>query len=72
VLDYNIIPHTANAVFANKQLEMVHDRLTFFDRPGDISDCDYNVLTCYAAGFFIDNAGMWRHDDHGAHKCILY
>jgi hypothetical protein len=71
-LDYNIIPRMANTVFADKWLEMVHDWLTFFDRPGDISDCDYNSLTCYTAGFFVDDTGMWRHDDHGAHKCILY
>jgi hypothetical protein len=71
-LDYNIIPRTANAAFADKRLEMVHDWLTFFDRPGDISDRDYDSLTRYAAGFFIDDAGMWRRNDHGAHKRILY
>jgi hypothetical protein len=72
VLDYNIIPRTANAAFADKWLEMVHDWLTFFDQLGNISDHDYDSLTRYAAGFFIDNAGMWRCDDHGAHKRILY
>jgi hypothetical protein len=72
VLDYNIILRTANAAFANKWLEMVHDWLTFFDWPGDISDRDYDSLTHYTAGFFINDAGMWRRNDHGAHKCILY
>jgi hypothetical protein len=71
-LNYNIIPCTANTAFANKQLEMVHDWLTFFNQPGNISDCDYDALTRYTAGFFIDNAGMWQHDDHSAHKHILY
>jgi hypothetical protein len=72
MLDYNIIPCTANTAVTNKWLEMVHNWLTFFDRPGNISDCDYNSLTHYAAGFFIDDMGMWWHNNHGTHKHILY
>jgi hypothetical protein len=71
-LNYNIIPKTANAAAADKRLEMVHDWLTFFNQPGDISDHDYDVLTRYAVGFFIDDAGMWQHNNHSAHKRILY
>jgi hypothetical protein len=71
-LDYNIILRTANTAFADKRLEMVHNWLTFFNQLGDISDRNYDLLTHYTVGFFIDNAGMWQHNNHSAHKCILY
>jgi hypothetical protein len=66
VLNYNIIPHTTNTAFTDKQLEMVHDWLTFFDQLGNISD------HCYTVGFFIDDAGMWQCNNHSTHKRILY
>jgi hypothetical protein len=56
----------------DKRLEMVHNWLTFFNQLGDISDRNYDLLTHYTVGFFIDNAGMWQHNNHSAHKCILY
>jgi hypothetical protein len=37
-----------------------------------MAECKYKLLTCYAASFFMDNGVMWRHNEQGAHKHILY
>jgi hypothetical protein len=71
-LNYNIIQCNMSTMQADKRLKQVHNWLTFFKWPDGMADHKYELLTCYAASFFVDNSIMWRHDDQGAHKHILY
>ena len=51
---------------------MVHDWLTFLERPEGLSDQDYAALIHFASRFFLDDFILWKRDLQGAHKRILY
>jgi hypothetical protein len=70
--NYDIIPRGAVAIQANKKLAMIHDWLTFLERPNGLSDQDYTVLVCQASCFFLDKHILWKQDPQGAHKRVLY
>jgi hypothetical protein len=71
-LDYNAVPRTDSAVFADKRLDMAHDWLISFERPDNISDHSYSLVVRYASGFFVDSNVLWKRDPQGAHKRVLY
>jgi hypothetical protein len=52
--NYNIILRGATAIQANKKLAMIHDWLTFLERPNGLSDQDYMALVHQASCFFLD------------------
>jgi hypothetical protein len=57
---------------ADKKLAMIHDWLTFLERPNGLSDQDYAAVIRQAAWFFLDEHILWKRDPQGAHKWVLY
>ena len=70
--NYDIMPCIKAAVQADKQLEMVHNWLMFFEQPEGLSDQDQASLAQYASWFFLDDSVLWKQDPQGAHKRVLY
>src|SRR6201996_1396778 len=70
--NYDIIPWSEAAVKAETRLEMVHEWLTFLERPEGLSDQEHVWLICFAAWFFLDDHILWKRDLQGAHKRVLY
>ena len=71
-LEYKEVPRSDKAVKADRRLEMAHDWLGSLLRPDDISDHEYSLVMRYATGFFVDSTVLWKRDDQGAHKRVLY
>ena len=57
---------------ADKKLAMIHDWLTFMERPEGLSDQDYAAMIRQASRFFLDQHILWKRDPQGAHKRVLY
>jgi hypothetical protein len=70
--NYNIIPRSATAIQANEKLAMIHNWLTFLERPDGLSDQDYVAVIRQAARFFLDKHILWKRDPQGVHKQVLY
>jgi hypothetical protein len=70
--NYDAVPRNAAAVRADKKLAMIHDWLTFLERPEGLSDQDYAALIRQASRFFLDEHILWKRDPQGAHKRVLY
>jgi hypothetical protein len=70
--NYDIIPRSATAIQADEKLAMIHDWLTFLERPDGLSDQDYAAVIRQAARFFLDEHILWKRDPQGAHKQVLY
>src|ERR1700761_1356784 len=70
--NYDSIPRSAAAMQADVKLAMIHDWLTFLERPGDISDQDYAALIRQASRFFLDENILWKRDPQGRHKRVIY
>ena len=71
-IEYHKVPRTAAERLADKRLEMAHDWLATLERPGDISDHEYTLVMRYASSFFLADHALWKRDDQGAHKRVLY
>jgi hypothetical protein len=69
--NYDTIPRGAAAIQADLKLAMIHDWLTFLERPGSLSDQDYAALIRQASHFFLDENILWKHDPQGMHKRVL-
>jgi hypothetical protein len=70
--NYDTIPWRAAAIQADLKLAMIHDWLTFLERPGGLSDQDYATLICQVSCFFLDENILWKRNPQGMHKCVLY
>ena len=70
--EYHKVPRTAAERLADKRLEMAHDWLATLERPDDISDHEYTLVMRYASSFFLDDYALWKRDEQGAHKRVLY
>jgi hypothetical protein len=70
--NYDTIPQGAAAIQANLKLAMIHNWLTFLERPGGLSDQDYATLIRQASRFFLDENILWKRDPQGMHKCVFY
>jgi hypothetical protein len=70
--NYDIIPRSTTAMQADEKLAMIHDWLTFLERPNGLSDQDYAAVIRQAVWFFLDEHILWKRDPQGAHKQVLY
>ena len=70
--NYDLIPRSATAIHADEKLAMVHEWLTFLERPEGLTDQDYSALIRQASRFFLDEHILWKRDPQGAHKRVLY
>ena len=70
--NYDLIPRNAAAMQADKKLAMIHDWLTFMERPEGLSDQDYVAMIQQASRFFLDQHILWKRDPQGTHKWVLY
>jgi hypothetical protein len=70
--NYDTILQGATAIQADLKLAMIHDWLTFLERPGGLSDQDYATLIRQASSFFLDENILWKRDPQGMHKRVLY
>jgi hypothetical protein len=66
--NYNIIPRGAAPIQADEKLAMIHDWLTFLERPNGLSDQDYTALVHQASRFFLDEHILWKRDPQGCHR----
>jgi hypothetical protein len=58
--NYDITLRGAAAVQADEKLAMIHNWLTFLERPNRLSDQDYTVLVRQALHFFLDEHILWK------------
>ena len=70
--EYYKVPRSAAAIAADKRLMMAHDWLVTLERPDDITDHEFALVTRYASGFFAQGSALWKRDTQGAHKRVIY
>ena len=65
-------PHSEAACLTDKQLTMAYDWLNSLQRPSSILDHMFKLTLHYSGSFFVTNDTLWKRDQQGAHKWVLF
>ena len=66
------VPRSKAAHLTDKRLTMAYNWLNSLRHPSSILDHMFELTLRYSGGFFVTNGMLWKHDQQGAHKWVLF